>query len=59
MKIHSDKIKVYLNNLISGFNAIKLVISLKVSVILNPNQYGGGHYAPPIVFPKYLRNDLS
>ena len=47
MKIHSDKIKVYLNNPLSGFNAIKLVISLKVSVILNLNQYGGGTLCPP------------
>ena len=34
MKIHSDKIKVNLNNPLAVFNAIKLVMSLKVIVIL-------------------------
>ena len=30
-----------------------------IIINFNPNQYGGGPLCPPIVFPQYLRNDLS
>ena len=32
---------------------------LPLTIQINPIQYGGAIMAPPIVFPQYLRNDLS
>ena len=43
-----------------GSAGLKIMIEEKKSgIFLNPNQYGGGHYGPPMVFPQYLQNDLS
>ena len=58
-QLSSTEINEYPRLFVVNTDPMELPGTHWIMIYFNPNQYGGGHYGPPIVFPQYLRNNLS